>query len=132
MSGMDAPHPPRRRRRLRTGLGALLAAVAWTPDAGATERHVRYSTPAAEAIIQGRHAEYVIRFDGPVDHAASKIEVTQSGHVVQSLAPRLDSAVDVLFASGEAPAPGRYQLHWETTAPDGEVSRGDIPFSVAP
>lgn len=93
---------------------------------------MRESVPAAEAIIEGRHAEYVIRFDGPVDHLASRMEIVQSGQVVKSLTLRVDSAPNVLFASGEAPAPGHYQLHWEARSRDGmEVASGDIPFSVA-
>jgi methionine-rich copper-binding protein CopC len=90
------------------------------------------SRPAAETIIQGRHAEYVIRFNGPVDHAASRMQITQSGRVVQTLTPLLDSAVDVLFASGQAPPPGSYLLHWEARSMDGDVTKGDIPFRVAP
>jgi methionine-rich copper-binding protein CopC len=93
--------------------------------------HIRDSTPAPEAIIQGRHAEYVIRFDGPVDHLMSLMQIIQNGRLVQSLTPRIDSAVDVLFASGEAPAPGKYLLHWEVRSVDGEMTSGDIPFSVA-
>jgi methionine-rich copper-binding protein CopC len=93
---------------------------------------MRESRPTAGTIIHGRHAEYFIRFDGPVDHAASRMRITQSGNVVQVLHPLLDSAVDVLFASGETPSPGRYSLHWETRSMDGDVSEGDIPFEVAP
>lgn len=92
---------------------------------------VRDSLPAAESIIRGHHAEYVIRFDQPVDHAASRLEITQSGRVVQSLPFLLDSAPDVLFASGEAPQPGHYLLHWQArSSADGTVANGDIPFSV--
>jgi hypothetical protein len=95
--------------------------------------HVRDSKPAAETIIVGRHAEYVIRFDGLVDHAASRMQIVQSGRVVQSLTPLGDSAPDVLFASGETPSPGHYLLHWQArSADDGVVNSGDIPFSVAP
>jgi methionine-rich copper-binding protein CopC len=104
----------------------------WPCVASARPMHVRDSQPAANAIIQGRHAEYVIRFDGPVDHAASRLQITQSGRVIQALVPRLDSAVDVLFADGVAPPAGNYLLHWETRSMDGDVSNGDIPFSVAP
>jgi methionine-rich copper-binding protein CopC len=94
--------------------------------------HVRESTPAAETIIRGRHAEYVVRFDGPVDHAAAHMQITQAGHVVQSLVPLADSAPDVLFASAEVPPPGAYHLHWQVTSPeDGVTTEGDIPFSVA-
>lgn len=112
---------------------ALVAAAAISSVAGqAAPRHVRSSSPAAEAIIHGRHAEYVIRFDGPVDHQASRMQITQNGRVVQLLAPLLDSAADVLFAGSEVPAPGRYLLHWVARSSDGDNSSGDIPFSVAP
>ncbi len=110
----------------------LAGLVLWPHVAAARSLHVRDSVPASEAIIHGRHAEYVIRFDGPVDHVASRMEIVQSGRVVQSLVPRVDSAVDVLFASGEVPAAGRYVLHWRAVSADGEVSNGDIAFSVAP
>lgn len=112
---------------------ALVGALGlWPCAATARSLHVRESRPAAEAIIHGRHAEYVIYFDGPVDHAASRLQITQSGRMVQALVPRLNSGVDVLFADGEAPPAGRYLLHWEAKSADGDVSTGDIPFSVAP
>jgi methionine-rich copper-binding protein CopC len=95
--------------------------------------HMLDSTPTANAIIHGRHAEYVIRFDGPVDHIASRIEIIQSDRLLQSLTPLGDSAVDVLFASGEAPPPGRYLLRWQVrSVGDGTVTEGSIPFLVAP
>ncbi len=112
---------------------------------------VQESSPAANEIIHGRHAEYVIRFDRPVDHAASHLEITQSGRIVQSLPFLLDSAPDVLFASGDVARhdgwttghpscraagrgadPGHYLLHWQArSSADATVSNGDIPFSVA-
>lgn len=100
--------------------------------AAANTLHVRDSSPKAEAIIHGRHAAYIIRFDGPVDHAASRLQILQAGHVIKSLPPLLNSAVDVLFAQSEAPPPGHYVLHWQVASPDGEMSNGDIPFTVAP
>ena len=121
-------------RILAMTLGAALAApVVSASVALANPPQVRASSPAAEEVIHGRHAEYAIRFDGPVDHAASRLEIMQSGRTVQSLRFLLDSAPDVLFASGEAPAPGHYSLHWQArSSADGTVSDGDIPFSVAP
>src|SRR5262249_51669403 len=93
---------------------------------------MRDSIPVAGAIIHGRHAEYVIRFDGPVDHRTSRIEIVQSDTVVQSLTPRLNSAVDVLFASGETPPRGHYLVHWQARSVDGTVAEGTIPFTVEP
>lgn len=115
------------------GLLALVTATAFALVAvEAVPRRVRTSSPVAQAIIHGRHAEYVIRFDGPVDHQASHMQITQSGKVIQSLTPLLDSAADVLFAGSEVPVPGHYLLHWEARSSDGDNSFGDIPFSVAP
>ena len=111
---------------------SLMTLALWPSLVTARSLHMRESRPSAEAVIQGRHAEYVIYFDGPVDHAASRLQITQSGHLVQELHPRLNSAVDALFASGEAPPAGQYFLHWEARSMDGDVSQGDIPFSVAP
>ena len=112
----------------------VVAAILLSPAvADARALHVRESTPAAEAIITGRHAEYVIRFDGLVDHRASRMHIMQSGRVLQTLVPLGDSAPDVLFASGEAPRPGKYVLRWRAiSADDGIASNGDIRFSVAP
>ena len=30
--------------------------------------HVLKSTPNAEAVMHGRNMQYIVRFDGPVDH----------------------------------------------------------------
>src|SRR3954453_14320379 len=90
------------------------------------------STPASGAVLSGPHAEYVIRFDRLVDHESSRLYIAQSGRVIQSLVPRLDSAPEVLFAAGEMPPPGDYELQWQARSPEGaEVSSGVIPFSVS-
>jgi methionine-rich copper-binding protein CopC len=115
-------------------LAAVVAAlVAAVPGiALARQLQVLEVRPAADAEIRGRHAEYVVRFNGQVDHAASRLQITQAGRVVQVLIPRMDSAVDVLFAGGEAPPPGRYMLHWEARSLDGDVSTGGSSFVVTP
>ena len=82
--------------------------------------------------MRGDHAEFVVRFDGPIDHARSRIEILRDGHLAESLHPLLDSAPDVLFASSRLPAPGQYVLHWVVkSVPDQDVSDGMIPFSIA-
>jgi hypothetical protein len=64
------------------------------------------SKPQAETTIDGDHAEYVVRFDGPVNHYASRLEIVQDGRVVRTLRPLQNAAVDVLFAAAPVPAPG--------------------------
>ncbi|HZB90367.1 MAG TPA: copper resistance protein CopC [Stellaceae bacterium] len=119
-------------RRPGYGVSAVLAVlVLGSGLAEARPLHVRQSSPAAGAVMKGRHAQYLIRFDGPVDHVSARLELEQSGRVVGTLHARLDSAPDVLFAAAAVPPPGQYVLHWEVRSPeDGEVTSGDIPFSV--
>ena len=119
---------------MQTGLTlscAILVLLISATDAPARPMHVMSSTPLAETIMHGRNEQYVVRFDGPVDHAQSRIEILQDGHLVASLHPLLDSAPDVLFASSRLPASGHYALHWVVKSiPDQDVSEGTIPFSV--
>ena len=112
-------------------LNLVSAIIVATSPAKADSLQVRDSIPVADGVVRGGEVEYVIRFNGLIDHAASRIEITQLGHVIQSFPMFLGSAPNVLFASGEAPAPGRYILRWEAKSPvDGTISSGEIPFSV--
>jgi methionine-rich copper-binding protein CopC len=90
------------------------------------------SKPRAETIIHGRHSAYVVRFDQPIDHAASRLEIRQGDKIVENLRPRLDSAPDVLFAASETPSAGHYVLYWRARSANGETSEGSIPFSTSP
>jgi methionine-rich copper-binding protein CopC len=118
--------------RLPLSCAILVLLLISTTDAPARQMHVEASTPLAEAIMQGRNEQFAVRFDGPVDHARSHLEILHDGQVVRQLHTLLDSAPDVLFASAPAPQPGHYVLHWSARSlPDGEVSEGTIPFTVA-
>jgi len=114
------------------GTGVLTLMFAACGLAEARPLHVHDSSPAAEAIVDGRNAQYVVRFDGWVDHGASQMEITENGKIVEPLVPTRDSEPDVLAASATALPPGRYQLHWHAkSVPDGDFSDGFIPFTVA-
>jgi methionine-rich copper-binding protein CopC len=110
-------------------IGVLLLACG--EPAWARPMQVVDSTPKAEAIMHGGNAQYVVRFDGPVDHVQSRLEIMRDGRVVQTLPPRLESAPDVLFASAPGLLPGHYVLHWTVKSMgDRDTSEGMIPFSV--
>ena len=120
------------RLRVRASLIAFVL-VMLSGGAWGREMHVVTSAPAADAVMHGRNMQYIVRFDGPVDHLQSRLEILRDGHAVELLHPLLDSAPDVLFASAPTPAPGRYALHWTVKSmADEETTEGMIPFSVAP
>jgi methionine-rich copper-binding protein CopC len=112
-------------------LVALELALVLASPQGAFARtlHMMETVPAAEAIVDGRHAEYRVRFDAPVDHQNSRMTITQGNKVVATLKPRLDAAPTVLYASAPRLPAGDYQLHWAArSSPDGEVTEGSISF----
>ncbi len=111
---------------------ALLLLLSATP-APAQPMHVVSSTPAADATLTAGMAQYLVRFDGPVDHRQSRLEILRDGQVIETLHPRLESAPEVLFAAAPAPGPGHYTLHWTVRSmADQGMTEGTIPFSVAP
>lgn len=94
--------------------------------------HVSQSYPVAETIVDGINAQYIVRFDGWVDHAASRIEIFTEGKLLKSLVPTGDSEPDVLAAAAPLLASGSYTLHWYVkSVPDGDFSDGTIRFTVA-
>jgi methionine-rich copper-binding protein CopC len=114
------------------GIWVLALLVMVCGLAEARPLHIRESYPAAEMIVDGRDAQYVVRFDGWVDHAMSKLDVSSNGKIVATLVPTRDSEPDVLASSSPVLAPGRYQLRWRVmSVPDGDFSDGFIPFTVA-
>ena len=94
--------------------------------------HISQSYPAAETMVAGSNAQYIVRFDGWVDHAASRLNISREGKLIESLVPTGDSEPDVLAATAPLLAPGSYTLHWHVkSVPDGDFSDGTIRFNVA-
>jgi|SRR5450631_2323898 methionine-rich copper-binding protein CopC len=120
-------------KSLRLGIVALsfMAMLYALAPAWAEEVHVVQSTPAASAVIGGRSTEFLVRFDRPVDHVHSTLAITRDDKLVERLAPRLESAPEVLFARAPTLPAGNYKLHWSVRTMAGvDTMQGDIPFTV--
>jgi methionine-rich copper-binding protein CopC len=121
-------------RRTLIGLGLGLGlALPSARDAAAQARRVVHTYPSAETLIDGRNEQFLVRFDGPIDHAGSRLEIVQAGRVVRTLTPSLRAAPEVLAASGPALPPGEYELRWSARArPGAEAVTGSIRFAIRP
>ena len=114
-------------RRLLFVMVMVMACV----PAEARPLHVRSSVPAGDTIVDGRNTQYVIQFDGQLDHRTSSMEVISNGKVVEALVSLRGSEPSTLVASAPTLPPGQYQLHWRAkSVPGGDVSEGFIAFTV--
>ena len=94
---------------------------------------VMLSVPAAESVVDGHNMRFIVRFDGPVDHLGSRLEIRQGGTVIRTMRALLDSAPNVLFGGGMTLPPGDYTLHWSVAGGVySEPAEGDIPFTIRP
>ena len=118
------------RRRLLAGLvsAPLLASAA---RAQGDYISILDSQPKAQAVIGEPGSNFYVRFDRPIDHERSNLSIWQGDRLVERLAPRLDSAPDVLFARAPTLPNGVYRLHWAVRTLAGvKVLEGDIAFTV--
>ena len=89
------------------------------------------SNPRAQAVIGEPGSNFYVRFDRPIDHEHSSLSIWQGDRLVERLAPRLDSAPEVLFARAPTLPNGVYRLHWAVRTMAGvKVLQGDIAFTV--
>ena len=122
----------RRHAVARLALGAtILVMVGADVKSWARAMKLMNSYPAIDEIMNGSAFSFALHFDGPVDHARSRlILVTPDGN--RTIHPRLSSQPNTLYGTvGELP-PGDYELQWNALAMDGEVTTGSIPFHVKP
>jgi hypothetical protein len=122
----------------RIALACLLALSA-SPvafSARAEMLHMMASNPAARSVLpahvmQGQAQEFFVRFDGPVDHQASRLMIQRGDAVLRHLRPRLGASPNTLYAvAGSLPA-GDYVLRWVVAPRAGGVpSMGALDFTV--
>ena len=117
-------------RRKWLGL-ALALFLGSATDATARSLAVVRSAPVAEAVVDGRNAEFSVHFDGLVDHRGSRLWIARDGQLVENLPVLVDAAPEVLFGTAPQLPVGRYELHWAAkSVPDGDVTEGAIGFTV--
>jgi copper resistance protein C len=90
------------------------------------------SSPAIDSSVHGSDVECVLRFNSRIDHDRSRLTLIGPDGVNRRLVLSRTSALDALQANANGLAPGSYKLRWQVLATDGHITRGDIPFHVAP
>jgi methionine-rich copper-binding protein CopC len=119
------------RAKAATVLVLIVSASLWSDGCLADPMVLMESYPVVNQIMDGSATTFSLRFDGPVDHAGARLTlVTPMGS--RTLHARLGSQPNTIFVAVGKLASGAYRLTWTVRAPDGNLSKGDIPFRVTP
>jgi methionine-rich copper-binding protein CopC len=93
--------------------------------------HMMEANPAARSVMRAQAQEFFVRFDGPVDHQASRLMIQQGDVVLRTLRPRLGASPNTLYAVAGSLPPGDYVLRWIAAPRAGGVpSQGGLDFTV--
>lgn len=118
---------------------AKLRAVAWLAlfvvmllAAGLVEGHavLKDSSPAMNATVTGPDVPIRLHYNVRVDPALSKLELLNPDQSTTSLTIGKQSAPDTLTSEVKGLKPGAYKIRWQVLAPDGHITRGEVPFKV--
>lgn len=109
----------------------ILALLLLPMLAQAQQMRVLDTLPRANSTMAGNRQEFSVRFDGPVDHNTSRLELVQGETVVRVLQPRLNANPDTLYAIAGGLPPGDYVLRWHAVARrGGGATEGSLAFSI--
>ena len=113
---------------------ALLAALMVAVGSIAARAHaiVVSSVPAAGAVVHDKSARVMVRFNSRIDPVRSRLLLVRPDGSSTALELTDPQSRDTLTATISELTPGAYRLHWQVLAIDGHITRGDIPFTVAP
>jgi methionine-rich copper-binding protein CopC len=123
----------RTRKFSRVRMAGLLApVVALLLGGSLLEGHavLKDSSPMANGTVEGPDVPIRLHYNVRVDAALSKLELLNPDQSTTSLAIGKQPAADTLTSEAKGLKPGSYKIRWQVLAPDGHITRGEVPFTV--
>jgi methionine-rich copper-binding protein CopC len=90
------------------------------------------STPSLKSSVPGPNVPIKLRFNVRIDALRSRLTLVRPDGSAQALEISKGTTADTLAAEATELAAGAYRLRWQVLASDGHITRGEIPFTVAP
>ncbi len=121
------------RSRQMSRFALVLASVAlFLGAARFAEAHaiLKESTPAAGSAVSGPDVSLKLKFNVRIDAARSKIQVLLPDKSTADLTLEKQASPETLTAKALGLKPGNYKILWQVLAPDGHITRGEVPFKV--
>jgi len=122
-----------RLREMASHIVAAIAAVAiFFMGSGLVQAHavLKLSTPAANSSVAGPAVPITLQFNVRIDAARSKLQLLHPDATATDLPIQKQPSPDTLVTKASGLKPGAYRIRWQVLAPDGHITRGEIPFNV--
>jgi copper resistance protein C len=90
------------------------------------------SNPPSNGIVAGPDFTIKLRFNVRIDSSRSRLTLVRPDGSAQPLTIGKQASADTLSTQATSLPAGNYRLRWQVLASDGHITRGEIPFTVAP
>jgi methionine-rich copper-binding protein CopC len=120
-------------KRRKTWLAlSFLGAVALLTVASYVEGHavLKEASPAANSKVAGPDLPIMLKYNVRIDAKLSKLSLLNPDNSTTDLKIEEQKSPETLNSKATGLKPGAYRLRWQVLAPDGHITRGEIPFSV--
>lgn len=119
-----------RRLLILTSVAATLALLMVGPF---VEGHaiLKESSPVAGSTVAGPDVPIMLKFNVRIDATRSKLHLMTPDNKMVDLSAEKQTSPDTLTTKATGLKPGDYKIAWQVLAPDGHITRGLVPFTVA-
>jgi copper resistance protein C len=119
-------------RPIRVALAAAFILAVFVVVTSRVDAHavLKSSSPASGAVVAGPDVPISRTFNVRVDAGRSKLQLLLPDNGTADLPAGTQPSPDTLVTTAKALKPGAYSIRWQVLAPDGHISRGEIPFTV--
>ncbi len=109
---------------------ALIAALLLL--GGIIEGHaiLKESQPSANSKVKGPDVPIMLKYNVRIDAKLSKLQLLNPDNSTKDLTIEPQASADTLNSNATGLKPGAYRIRWQVLAPDGHITRGEIPFTV--
>ena len=89
------------------------------------------AVPGIRSTVKGPDLAVRLRFNVRIEAARSRLSLLLPDNSARKLEIQKQPSMDSLTAQAAGLKPGAYRLRWQVLAPDGHITRGEFPFTVA-
>jgi copper resistance protein C len=91
---------------------------------------LKESHPAANGKVSGPDVPITLKYNVRIDAKLSKLQLVNPDNSTTNLKIEDQTSADSLNAKATGLKPGTYRILWQVLAPDGHITRGEVPFAV--